>query len=293
MRFEKPEAEIWRQGPNKEDMYYQVERVGRICYASHSKSDGTLEKAKEFTERMLKSGHGEMLEHATVYLKMSSITIDNVMKYLRNPYSIVKWTAELAADKENTWYTYYITTNLRVIYTGEYDTFIEAYKNGFDKSWEKDLRLFQCDRTEHHEERVTVYMVTDRCTGESFIRHRVFSKARESTRACNYTREKFSGISCIWPCWDMTLEQEHTLTCALEMAEKYYNKLIELGWSAEQARIVLPFDIKSPLAMTGSVSQWKEFLEVRADSIVGRAHPQSIEIASIIREKLKEEGLEL
>ena len=50
MRYEKPEAEIWRQGPNKEDMYCQVERVGRICYASHSKSDGTLEKAKEFTK---------------------------------------------------------------------------------------------------------------------------------------------------------------------------------------------------------------------------------------------------
>ena len=285
MKFEKPEAEIWKQGPNKEDMYYQVERVGRICYASHNKSDGTLEKAKEFTERMLKSGHGEMLEHATVYLKMSSITVDSVMKYFRNPYSTVKWTTE------NHWYTYYITTNLRVIYTGDYDTFIKAYKNGFDKSWEEDLKLFQCDRTEYHEERVTVYMSLDRATGESFVRHRVFSNARESTRACNYTRERFSGISCIWPCWEMTLEQEHTLTCALEMAEKYYNKLIELGWKAEQARIVLPMDIKSPLAMTGTVSQWKEFLEVRADSIVGRAHPQAIEISEIIREKLKVEGI--
>lgn len=286
MRYEKPEAEIWRQGPNKEDMYYQVERVGRICYASHSKSDGTLEKAKEFTERMLKSGHGEMLEHATVYLKIDKWLPNIIKKYQDNPYSICK-----RAGLDDIYY--YITTNLRVIYTGDYDTFIEAYKNGFDKSWEEDLKLFQCECTEHHEERVTVYMITDRCTGESFIRHRVFSKARESTRACNYTRERFSGISCIWPCWDMTLEQEHTLTCALEMAEKYYNKLIELGWSAEQARIVLPFDIKSPLAMTGTVTQWKEFLEARADSIVGRAHPQSIEIASIIREKLKEEGIEL
>lgn len=286
MKLEKPHIEIWRQELPVESMYRQVERVGRICYSSHDKSDGTIEKAKEFTERMLKSGHGEMLEHATVYLKMNRWCPKIVKKYKNNPYSICK---RVGADD----IYYYITTNLRVIYTGDYTTFIEAYKNGFDKSWISDLENYQCERTEHHEERITIYLSTDRATGESFIRHRVFSKARESTRACNYTKEKFSGISCIYPCWDMTLEQEHILSNALETSEAYYNKLIELGWKPEQARIVLPLDIKSPLAMTGTISQWKEFLEVRADSIVGRAHPQAIEISQIIRNELNKIGINI
>lgn len=278
MKFQKPKYEIWEQGPYYEDMYTQCERVARVCYDSHEKSKGTLESGMDFTQRMIKSGHGEMLEHMTVYLKIVGNPQNNwiIEKLKNNPYTVVNY---VLGD-------FYVTTNYRVIMQGDYEDYLNAFENGYDKNWVFLVRDHWCDRCEHHEKRVTVYTEIDRCTGESFIRHRVFSKARQSTRWCNYTKDKYSGITCMWPCWDMTLEQQHTFECALESAEKYYTKLIKLGWTPEQARLVLPFDVKSPLVMTGTMKQWKKFLKVRADGAVGRPHPQALEIAVPLKKEL-------
>ena len=47
-------------------VYKQIELAGRTCYKSEDKI--TEDSAKEFVDRMIKSGHGAMLEHGTVYL---------------------------------------------------------------------------------------------------------------------------------------------------------------------------------------------------------------------------------
>ena len=49
-------------------VYRQIEIAGRTCYKSEDKITET--SAKEFVDRMVKSGHGAMLEHGTVYLKV-------------------------------------------------------------------------------------------------------------------------------------------------------------------------------------------------------------------------------
>ena len=68
MRLIKPSYEIWQQPSGLEGIYKQIERVSRVCYKSENKI--TEDSAKPFVDRMIKSGHGAMLEHGTIYLTM-------------------------------------------------------------------------------------------------------------------------------------------------------------------------------------------------------------------------------
>ena len=81
MKLIKPSFSIWEQEPGLEGIYKQIERAGRICYRSEDKI--TEDSAKGFVDRMIKSGHGAMLEHGTVYLR---IPIDEYEKNYKNKY---------------------------------------------------------------------------------------------------------------------------------------------------------------------------------------------------------------
>ena len=81
---------------------------------------------------------------------------------------------------------YYITTNARVIY--------ENYL-------EDDLQ-YLCEPTEYHEKRITARFICSRAIGNELVRHRVFSFVQESTRYCNYSKDKFyNEVSFIIPIW--------------------------------------------------------------------------------------------
>ena len=81
MRLIKPSFEIVEQGYTINDIYKQIELSGRTCYKSEDKITET--SAKEFVDRMIKSGHGAMLEHGTVYL---AIPIEEYEKNYKNKY---------------------------------------------------------------------------------------------------------------------------------------------------------------------------------------------------------------
>ena len=71
MKLIKPSFEILDQQCGLEGIYKQIEIAGRTCYKSEDKI--TEDSAKGFVERMIKSGHGAMLEHGTVYLKFETM----------------------------------------------------------------------------------------------------------------------------------------------------------------------------------------------------------------------------
>ncbi len=145
-------------------VYRQIELAGRTCYKSEDKI--TEDSAKGFVERMVKSGHGAMLEHGTVYLKMPlviedyyddieadaySIPIYSHDKYIRNPHSRVKIMEGQC----------HVTTSYRVL-----------VENG----WLDDLQYI-CEPTEYHEKRVTVKFVCDRGVSHEFVRHKLLCVA--------------------------------------------------------------------------------------------------------------------
>lgn len=282
MRLIKPSFEIWEQPAGLKGVYKQIEKVGRVCYKSEDKI--TEDSAKPFVDRMIKSGHGAMLEHGTVYLYIrrkgnESLEVD---RYLMNPYSKVVFSqSPNSRDME-----IYITTNLRVL-----------VENG----WLDDLQYI-CEPTEYHERRVTVHFTCDRGVSHEFVRHRVFSFAQESTRYCNYSKDKFGNeVTFIEPCWleDYNYEGNtyyNGFLVALRAAEANYlglmkkwedkipDKRYKTGfrnnpWTPQQARAVLPNALKTELVMTGFVSDWQHFFDLRALGTTGAPHPQAKELA--------------
>nr|UVM96610.1 MAG: thymidylate synthase complementing protein [Bacteriophage sp.] len=286
MKLCKPLFEIWEQSAGLEGVYKHIEKVGRVCYKSEDKI--IEDSAKPFVDRMIKSGHGAMLEHGTVYLYIrrkdnESLEVD---RYLMNPYSRVIFRQfPNSRDME-----IYITTNLRVL-----------VENG----WLKDLEYI-CEPTEFHERRVTVHFVCDRGVSHEFVRHRVMSFAQESTRYCNYSKDKFGNeLTFIIPCWldiptghyaywdgdwcdidKMKIqlpEGEHkdidAFLWTLNNAETHYTLLINSGWKPQEARAVLPNSLKTELVVTGFVSDWNHFFDLRARGTTGAPHPQAKELA--------------
>lgn len=281
MKLIKPSFEIWNQPAGLEGVYKQIERVGRVCYKSEDKI--TEDSAKPFVDRMIKSGHGAMLEHGTVYLKCETEVINRYIhpedgeeedfnkleKYEYNSYSVT--------SDDGTYL--YVTTNLRVL---------------VENDWLDDLQYI-CEPTEFHEKRITVHFVCDRGVSHEFVRHRVMSFAQESTRYCNYSKDKFGNeLTFIQPCWldderlklygpyhtvirDKSLES--IFIASLNNAEKDYIDLIDLGWKPQEARAVLPNSLKTELVVTGFTSDWNHFFDLRARGTTGAPHPQAKELA--------------
>ena len=275
MKLIKPNFEIWNQPAGLEGVYKQIEKVGRVCYKSEDKI--TEDSAKPFVERMVKSGHGAMLEHGTVYLQYEIVksAINPLTKYCLNKYSKVK--AKEGAIGETM--RLFVTTNLRVL---------------VENDWLKDLEYI-CEPTEYHERRVTVHFVCDRGISHEFVMHRVFSFGQESTRYCNYSKDKFGNeITFIKPCFldDSKLalygpyhtvirdkSPESIFIASLNNAEKDYIDLIDLGWKPQEARAVLPNALKTELVVTGFASDWYHFFDLRAKGTTGAPHPQAKELA--------------
>jgi thymidylate synthase (FAD) len=255
----------------------------------------------------MKSNHGAPLEHGTVYLKLEDTYITGpdgspmydgnpLTKYFGNKYSKFKRVNKVL----------YITTNLRVL---------------FENEWMDDLQYW-CEPTEFHEKRYQVRFQVDRFTGEEFLRHRVASFNRESTRYVLFTKEKFGGgsIKYIIPVWMLDKQEainslkDYSISdfckcvmdfeagvgpmddvCAWMFALKacewsYCTLTDQFGWQAQQARTVLPCAINSPLIKTAFISDWKHFFDLRALGTTGKPHPQAFELADPLMKEFENRG---
>lgn len=291
MKLINPSVELITQAPGLDGIYKQVERVGRVCYKSEDKI--TENSAKPFVDRMIKSGHGAMLEHGTIYLAipMTTYAPEAVNIYHHNSYSKVNECNKFIftdkyGDKVAAWC---VTTNLRVL---------------VENDCLEDLE-FLCEPTEYHERRVTVHFVCDRGVSHEFVRHRVMSFAQESTRYCNYSKNKFNNeLTFIIPVWVNTncpnKEQEGPSVASMEWstamlnAESSYKVLLEMGWTPQQARAVLPNSLKTELVVTGFTSDWNHFFDLRYRGTTGAPHPDAKQVASMAHDlMLKELGKDL
>lgn len=266
------------------DPYKMIELAGRTCYKSEDKITDT--SAKEFVDRMIKLGHGAMLEHGTIYLTIAktAMNIGDPVFYVKNKYSKVHEDGLF----------YYITTNMRVL---------------VENNRIEDLQ-YQVEPTEHHEKRITAKFICDRGVSHEFVRHRVFSFAQESQRYCNYSKDKFSNeITYIIPSWldipegkysnwdndwcdvselkllhpeaDNLDDAANCFLQSIKNSEYHYFMLLDRGWKPQQARSVLPNATKTELVMTGFESDWEHFFGLRCS---GAAHPDAKKLADELKE---------
>lgn len=134
---------------------------------------------------------------------------------------------------------------------------------------------------------ITVKFTCDRGVSHELVRHRLASFAQESTRYCNYSKDKFGNeLTFIIPSWLNWNEQtihdgdfkksgsgsidSQIFIHSLLKAENDYMSLIHEGWTAQQARMILPMSIKTEINMKCNLREWRHFLNLRCSQA---AHP--------------------
>ncbi len=289
MKIIRPSVEILEQGQGLDGIYRQIEQAGRNCYqSSHLIGEDT---AKPFVERMIKDGHTAMLEHGAVYLQMpySKVAYD---AFDHNPYSKVSTIMEAGSM--------FVSTNYRVI--------VEHHL--------EDLLKYLVEPQAMHELRVTARFQCQIAISREFNRHRVNSIAEESTRYCNYSKDKYDNeIKINLPTWIDSLPpipyNENTFRdyCRLIgdngdsnmtaidwwlfanlSCEIAYLQLVNIGWPAQQARTILPLDTNTVLVHTAFVSDWQHFFDLRSRGTTGKPHPDAKVLADDLLKQFIEKG---
>ena len=266
-----------------------IERCGRVCYKSEDKiTDDSYEK---FVNMLVKRDHTRPLEFGTIHLRISEgVWNDMVLALATNYHYSTNWIQANLHFGE-----YFITTNYRY-----YLFLIKMYPEIEKYFTEEDNELFP--------KRHTVHFVLSRGIMDEFRTHVGLSHLAESTRYCNYDKDRFgSEIACVIPhyCSDLTEGNSYDLSiCKYDLtqsenlskksakwvesmcqAEQDYMDLINDGCIAQEARDVLPLSVKSELISCGFEDAWSNFFYRRCAK---DAHPMAREIAIPLQEKFKE-----
>ena len=270
-----------------------VERCARVSYKSEDKmTDTSYEK---FVSMLVKRDHARPLEFGTVHLKMILPDFQGFMNSLLT-LGILNdiWIKSTYVGD-----VIYITTNYR-------------YYLDITKHLPNVREYFTEEDNEYYPKRYTVHMILDRGVMDEFRTHVGLSHLAESTRYCNYSKDKFNNeVTFIHPCWlpnlsegkytdfdglwycnDLCIDeelnvQEEVFLEYLEYAENGYFALLNQGWTPQQARSILPLGIKSELISCGFEDAWTNFFK-RRDA--PDAHPMAQEIAKPMHKEFIERG---
>lgn len=306
-----PSVELWAQeGYTLDAIWKHIARCARVCYQSTPKNNGETDYG--FIVRTLLKGidvvnqpydiekistcHLSVLEHGTIHLRYplyvprASVQFEHRLKY--NKYS------KFYIDEED---CAYVTTNMRVL-----------VENG----WIDELEFI--DEIHNNNEynlndRYTLNFITDIGASRELNRHRVNSISEESTRYCRYNADKFGNnitvaklpwIPNVDPTsdghdysdgfynddeiyYDGIIRDKYAVNWTaidwflygLQIANLVYCKCIELGWTAQQAREILPLNTKTQVVHTAFIDDWQHWIDLRSNEVSGKVHPCMKELA--------------
>lgn len=300
-----PSVEIWKQeGYTLDAIWKHIARCARVCYQSVPKNNGEIDY--EFLVRTLFRGidflnqpytdddvlktHLSVCEHATVHLKyplFMARAAAQATRFIHNHYS---------RTKEHESYIY-VTTNMRVL---------------IEHHWMDELEFIDnTPNCPYYAERTTINFITDIGASRELNRHRVNSISEESTRYCRYNADKFrNNVTVIKLPWipsvdvdgqcynagfygdeeifyDNYIESRYCkdwtaidwFLYGLQIANLVYCKCIELGWTAQQAREILPLNTKTQVVHTAFADDWQHWLKLRSNEVSGKVHPCTKELA--------------
>ena len=300
MKLINQNVEEWHCGYTLPEIWSHIAKCARVCYQSEPRNNE--ETDEEFVKRVILRNHsfeeiGESrelqlklhlscLEHGTVYLNIpcEEDTLTAIRFFENNIYSKHNCSSNAR---------YHITTNMRVVIENNLMNVLHYITKP---------NVFHCLR-------ITFNITTDIGVARELARHRTHSISEESTRYCNYSKDKFNNeLTFIKPCWlnDEKLKlygdyhtvirdksPESIFIANLNNVEKDYLDLIKLGWTPQQARQILPLSTKVQTIHTAFESDWAEFISLRADACSGSVHPNMKVIANKIKCLMSKENAEL
>jgi thymidylate synthase (FAD) len=276
----------------------KIERIARTCYKSEDKI--TTGSADNMVRSLIKSGHLAMLEHGSAVLVMCQKSYDYILKiasvlehYLNHPTMLRATNQGRCVISANfrAWYEFLKGCSMYGfdIPDGLMDTLM-IHRPIFDEfagyldtiSGYDDIEVFDpllghkpltTSESLLHKD-LTVKFITDRGVSHEIVRHRIASFAQESTRYCNYSKDKFGNeLTFIKPV-NLFGKQYQIWERAMSKSESDYFDMIINGATPEIARGVLPNGLKTELVMTANFKEWRHFFELRTVGTTGKPHPQ-------------------
>lgn len=141
-------------------------------------------------------------------------------------------------------------------------------------------------------EKLSILFVCDRGVSHEIVRHRIASFSQESTRYCNYSKDKFDNqLTFILPEWLQADHENQDVSHgyliwydAMIDSEENYKQLLNNGWTPQQARSVLPNSLKTEIVVTANLREWRTIFKQRTSSA---AHPQMRELMCPLLDELK------
>ena len=294
--------ELFNPNPQK-----HIEFIARTCYKSEDKI--TEDSNKVMCKNLYKNKHWAMLEHfifiykinKTINFKSNFVEILSAEKYIdvteqiiiNERRTILSFNARSLLDLIIKYKDHeQILNDLimlieKIVYDYDCD---EIFGNRFKKvDHDNFIKIDDVTILTPIEQFIhgwhSIKFVCDRGISHEIVRHRVASFAQESTRYCNYSKDKYGKeITVIKPFYlkDGSDNPNNEMVAwgvwkrAIENSEKSYFEMLDLGCTAQEARAVLPNSLKTELIMTAKNYEWNHFFELRADK---PAHPQMKELA--------------
>lgn len=298
---------------NKEEIlksiYKDIEIAGRVCYQSENKiGDNTC---YDFVYMLKVRGHYTPMSFGRCYLIFNSDdeNYNNIMKFFtHNPYSRTKEVSKIDAfGFKNS--SLYVSTNYQVLYEMDKYYSSDEGKGKYFNINEMIKYLVKPD-FRYHTKIFTYKIISERVIIDSLRTHGTMRFCVESTRFCNYEKEKFGKeLTYIYPIEIFTkdiidklnndnellnkiysesmlkfnegkeLSEEEKCSIFLKSAiqdEKSYMCLTSNGMPAQSARRILPLGVKSTMFITAFEDQWPHFFDLRSDEKSN--HPQIIPI---------------
>lgn len=278
----KPSAEIYELNSLK-DITVHIEKCGRTCYKSEDKI--TADSADKFIAGILRSGHESVVEHANFIFSVANNAQNKEVIFLIKDVKglnitnssdrfIISGNARAFRDclrfKNVTDFNHYFKENndLSIFYID-----VQSDNNSFT-----DLKFenIQNDAIANYGDKhnyITAHLICDLGVYKDITRHRLASYSIESTRYCNYSKDKFDNeLNMIVPCNLQKGTQEYKiwLDC-MNNIEKSYMEMGKIdGIKADNLRMMLPHSIKADVVMTANVEEWKHVFALRCTK---KAHP--------------------
>lgn len=316
MKIIEPSVEIIKE-PNP---FKQIERIGRTCYKSEDKITDT--SCYKFVQGLIDRKHFAMLEHGRVIFEVTGdVSLQELMAIMRFPDSDILLES-LHLDTCGAC----IALSLSHLYNPRYSNseivsqMRELLRNFISQRYVVPLELIPqvsedyFGKRKHHDpstyyllgnrnfiidfskindtiKSISAKFTCDRGVSHELVRHRV-SVAQESTRYCNYCKEKFGGqVTFVFPSsydsWSDRKKELFIKSC--EQSEENYMNLLENGCTPQEARAVLTNALKTECILTMKAYQWTHFFDMRLRGTTGQPHPDMQECAKMAHDAIIQE----